>query len=82
MKIKTGCTHPRIIRINDDDVFRLGSRQNRKGKLVIWINGDKGYNGLAEVGKKFEDAGVKKSPVEHPDKLGENSHRLRQLAMA
>ena len=25
-----------------------------EGKLVIWINGDKGYNGLAEVGKKFE----------------------------
>ena len=26
----------------------------QEGKLVIWINGDKGYNGLAEVGKKFE----------------------------
>ncbi|THB81889.1 maltose ABC transporter substrate-binding protein MalE, partial [Pantoea allii] len=25
-----------------------------EGKLVIWINGDKGYNGLADVGKKFE----------------------------
>ncbi|SQJ05559.1 Maltodextrin-binding protein [Serratia rubidaea] len=24
-----------------------------EGKLVIWINGDKGYNGLAEVGKKI-----------------------------
>ena len=23
-----------------------------EGKLVVWINGDKGYNGLAEVGKK------------------------------
>jgi len=30
-----------------------------EGKLVIWINGDKGYNGLAEVGKKFEkDTGI------------------------
>ncbi|RIF20669.1 hypothetical protein CUA47_12560, partial [Shigella dysenteriae] len=27
---KNRCTHPRIIRINDDDVFRLGSRQNRR----------------------------------------------------
>jgi maltose/maltodextrin transport system substrate-binding protein len=24
------------------------------GELLIWINGDKGYRGLAEVGKKFE----------------------------
>jgi maltose/maltodextrin transport system substrate-binding protein len=23
-------------------------------ELLIWINGDKGYCGLAEVGKKFE----------------------------
>ena len=42
-----------------------------EGKLVIWINGDKGYNGLAEVGKKFEkDTGVKVL-VEHPDRLEE-----------
>lgn len=42
-----------------------------EGKLLIWINGDKGYNGLAEVGKKFEkDTGIKVS-VEHPDKLEE-----------
>nr|5TTD_A Chain A, Maltose-binding periplasmic protein,Pilin isopeptide linkage domain protein [synthetic construct]5TTD_B Chain B, Maltose-binding periplasmic protein,Pilin isopeptide linkage domain protein [synthetic construct] len=39
--------------------------------LVIWINGDKGYNGLAQVGKKFEkDTGIKVT-VEHPDKLEE-----------
>jgi len=42
-----------------------------EGKLVIWINGDKGYNGLAEVGKKFEqDTGIKVA-VEHPDKMEE-----------
>ncbi|RKF19551.1 maltose/maltodextrin ABC transporter substrate-binding protein MalE [Alginatibacterium sediminis] len=30
-----------------------------EGELTIWIGGDKGYNGLAEVGKKFEaDTGV------------------------
>ena len=23
------------------------------GKLLIWINGDKGYNGLAKVGEEF-----------------------------
>ncbi|USD67144.1 maltose/maltodextrin ABC transporter substrate-binding protein MalE [Vibrio sp. SCSIO 43136] len=40
-----------------------------EGQLTIWINGDKGYNGLAEVGKKFEeDTGVKVT-VAHPDGL-------------
>lgn len=37
------------------------------GKLVIWVNGDKGYDGLAKVGQKFtQEQGV---PVEvaHPD---------------
>lgn len=39
-----------------------------KGKLTIWINGDKAYNGLAAVGKKFEkDTGVE-VVVEHPEK--------------
>jgi len=42
-----------------------------EGKLVIWINGDKGYNGLAEVGKKFEKDTSIKVTVEHPDKLEE-----------
>lgn len=38
-----------------------------EGKLVVWINGDKGHKGLAEVGKRFtEETGI---PVEvaHPD---------------
>uniref|UniRef100_UPI003F7785B7 Mitochondrial pyruvate carrier 1/MBP chimera protein n=1 Tax=Homo sapiens TaxID=9606 RepID=UPI003F7785B7 len=48
-----------------------GGGGSEEGKLVIWINGDKGYNGLAEVGKKFEkDTGIKVT-VEHPDKLEE-----------
>lgn len=37
------------------------------GKLVIWVNGDKAYDGIAKVGQKFtEEQGV---PVEvaHPD---------------
>lgn len=40
-----------------------------EGKLVIWINGDKGYDGLQAVGDRFtEDTGI---PVEvaHPDGL-------------
>ncbi|KLV10431.1 maltose/maltodextrin ABC transporter substrate-binding protein MalE [Photobacterium ganghwense] len=42
-----------------------------EGQLTIWINGDKGYNGLAEVGKKFEaDTGIKVT-VSHPDALEE-----------
>ncbi|MGM3388401.1 maltose/maltodextrin ABC transporter substrate-binding protein MalE [Stutzerimonas stutzeri] len=38
-----------------------------EGKLVVWINGDKGYKGLAKVGERFtEETGI---PVEvaHPD---------------
>jgi len=38
-----------------------------EGKLVVWINGDKGYKGLAKVGEKFTaETGI---PVEvaHPD---------------
>ncbi|MCQ8200479.1 maltose/maltodextrin ABC transporter substrate-binding protein MalE, partial [Vibrio parahaemolyticus] len=26
-----------------------------EGQLTIWISGDKGYNGLDEVGKKFDE---------------------------
>lgn len=40
-----------------------------EGQLTIWINGDKGYNGLAQVGKQFEeDTGIKVT-VAHPDSL-------------
>ncbi len=47
------------------------------GKLTVWINGDKGYNGLAEVGKKFtEDTGIEVE-VSHPDKVEE---RFQQVA--
>ncbi len=47
-----------------------------EGQLTIWINGDKGYNGLAEVGKQFEaDTGIKVT-VAHPDKLEEKFPQL------
>lgn len=42
-----------------------------EGQLNIWINADKGYNGLAEVGKKFEAETGVKVVVEHPSKLEE-----------
>ena len=71
MKIKTGA---RILALSALTTMMFSASALAKieeGKLVIWINGDKGYNGLAEVGKKFEkDTGIKVS-VEHPDKLEE-----------
>ncbi|MCT8159431.1 maltose/maltodextrin ABC transporter substrate-binding protein MalE [Pseudoruegeria sp. SHC-113] len=40
-----------------------------EGKLIIWINGDKGYNGLQAVGDKFaEELGVE-VVVEHPESV-------------
>lgn len=48
-----------------------------EGKLTVWINGDKGYNGLAEVGKKFaEDTGIEVE-VSHPDNV---EQRFQQVA--
>ncbi len=43
----------------------------KEGELNIWIPPDKGYNGLAEVGKKFEKETGIKVTVEHPTKLEE-----------
>ncbi|AZZ89985.1 maltose/maltodextrin ABC transporter substrate-binding protein MalE [Hahella sp. KA22] len=40
-----------------------------EGKLVVWINGDKGYNGLQQVGDWFaKDTGIEVS-VAHPDNV-------------
>ncbi len=39
------------------------------GKLIIWINGDKGYTGLQEVGERFTaDLGIE-VVVEHPESV-------------
>ena len=40
-----------------------------EGKLTIWINGDKGYNGLQAVGDRFtEELGIE-VVVEHPENV-------------
>nr|WP_275975748.1 maltose/maltodextrin ABC transporter substrate-binding protein MalE [Geothrix terrae] len=38
-----------------------------KGKLLVWINGDKGYNGLQKVGDEFTKKTGVKVVVEHPE---------------
>jgi maltose/maltodextrin transport system substrate-binding protein len=47
-----------------------------EGKLTIWINGDKGYNGLEEVGKKFQEETGVEVIVAHPDKLEEKYQQV------
>lgn len=71
MKIKTGVGILALSALTTMMISAPALAKIEEGKLVIWINGDKGYNGLAEVGKKFEqDTGIKVA-VEHPDKLEE-----------
>lgn len=48
-----------------------------EGELLIWINSDKGYEGLAEVGRQFEeDTGIKVN-VQFPESL---ESRFQQVA--
>jgi maltose/maltodextrin transport system substrate-binding protein len=42
-------------------------RAAEPGTLLIWINGDKGYNGLQKVGDKFAAKNGVKVVVEHPE---------------
>ena len=71
MKIKTGARILALSALTKRMISATALAKIEEGKLVIWINGDTGYNGLAEVGKKFEkDTGIK-VVVEHPDKLEE-----------
>lgn len=56
--------------------INLAHAKMEEGVINIWINGDKGYNGLAEVGKKFEaDTGIK-VVVAHPDKMEEKYQQV------
>jgi len=43
-----------------------GVSQAEAPKLLVWINGDKAYNGLQKVGNAFEKASGVKVVVEHP----------------
>ncbi len=41
----------------------------KEGQLVVWINGDKGYNGLQKVGDRFtQETGIEVE-VAHPDSV-------------
>ena len=43
-----------------------GAAQAQDHKLLVWINGDKAYNGLQKVGNAFEKVSGVKVVVEHP----------------
>ena len=45
----------------------LHAQAAEPGKLLIWINGDKGYNGLAKVGEEFTKKTGVQVVVEHPE---------------
>jgi len=45
----------------------VGSAQAQSGGLLVWINGDKGYNGLQKVGDEFAKKSGVKVTVEHPE---------------
>ena len=46
----------------------IGSAQAAEpGKLLIWINGDKGYNGLQKIGDEFAKKTGVQVTVEHPE---------------
>ncbi|WP_299013426.1 maltose/maltodextrin ABC transporter substrate-binding protein MalE [uncultured Photobacterium sp.] len=47
----------------------VASAAMQEGKILIWINGDKGYDGLAEVGRQFEEETGVKVNVQYPESL-------------
>ncbi|KLN63423.1 MULTISPECIES: maltose/maltodextrin ABC transporter substrate-binding protein MalE [Vibrio] len=52
-----------------------------EGEITIWINGDKSYEGLAKIGKQFEqDTGVKVI-VQHPESLEERFEKVAAKGM-
>ncbi len=63
MKIKTGA---RVFALSALAAMmishRLSPKLKKKGKLVIWINGDKGYNGFGQWVKNSKKTPVSKSP--------------------
>jgi maltose/maltodextrin transport system substrate-binding protein len=57
----------------------LVSHAAEPGKLLIWINGDKGYNGLAKVGEEFTAKTGVQVVVEHPE---DAPNKFQQAAAA
>jgi maltose/maltodextrin transport system substrate-binding protein len=47
--------------------FPMRARAADEGKLLVWINGDKGYNGLQKVGDDFTAKSGVPVTVEHPE---------------
>jgi len=45
----------------------LPAAAQEAGKLLVWINGDKGYNGLQKVGDAFAKSSGVPVTVEHPE---------------
>jgi len=43
------------------------ARAAEAGKLLVWINGDKGYNGLQKIGDAFAEKSGVQVTVEHPE---------------
>ena len=43
------------------------ARAAEAGKLLVWINGDKGFNGLQKVGDQFAEKSGVQVTVEHPE---------------
>ncbi|MGF1758589.1 maltose/maltodextrin ABC transporter substrate-binding protein MalE [Photobacterium sagamiensis] len=49
--------------------FPMVASAMQEGEILIWINGDKSYEGLAEIGRQFEQETGVKVDVQHPDSL-------------
>jgi maltose/maltodextrin transport system substrate-binding protein len=47
--------------------FALPALAAEPGKLLVWINGDKGYNGLQKIGDQFKAKTGVAVTVEHPE---------------
>jgi maltose/maltodextrin transport system substrate-binding protein len=70
-KRRTLLRHRGVIGLTALALVGLGAPQRAhaadKGSLLIWINGDKGYEGIAKIAEKFtKDTGIPVK-VEHPE---------------
>ena len=48
-------------------ILAPAARAAEAGKLLVWINGDKGYNGLQKIGDEFAQKNGVQVTVEHPE---------------